>query len=83
PVLGENLEIRRSQHKFGRVNTRVFTLPNTPLQSFSVVWGYLHSYCAHWCEGLMMVRDRNEKEAAFRGLCLVIRHNPGGVVKVW
>lgn len=29
-----------------------------------------------------MVRDRNEKEAAFRGLCVVIRHNPGGVVKV-
>lgn len=29
-----------------------------------------------------MVRDRQEKEAAFRGLCLVIRHNPTGVVAV-
>ena len=29
-----------------------------------------------------MVRDRQEKEAAFKGLCLVIRNNPTGVVAV-
>ncbi|CAM9750697.1 unnamed protein product, partial [Scytosiphon promiscuus] len=37
-------------------------------------------YCSDWCEGLTMVRDRGEKEAAFKGLCLVIRHNPSGVL---
>eukprot|EP00903_Cladosiphon_okamuranus_P010633 g10055.t1 len=37
-------------------------------------------YCGDWCEGLTLVRDRGEKEAAFKGLCLVMRHNPAGVL---
>ncbi|CAM9616045.1 unnamed protein product, partial [Hapterophycus canaliculatus] len=40
----------------------------------------LARYCSDWCEGLTMVRDEGEKEAAFKGLCLVIRHNPDGVL---
>ena len=39
-------------------------------------------YCGDWCEGLTLVRDRGEKEAAFKGLCLVMRHNPAGVLNV-
>lgn len=42
----------------------------------------LDRYCGDWCEGLTLVRDRGEKEAAFKGLCLVVRHNPAGVLNV-
>ncbi|XP_024516729.1 transportin-1 isoform X2 [Selaginella moellendorffii] len=34
-----------------------------------------------WCQSLAMVRDDIEKEDAFRGLCAMVRLNPGGAAK--
>ena len=34
------------------------------------------------CTSLRNIRDNEEKDSAFRGICTMIRVNPGGVVQV-
>lgn len=37
---------------------------------------------AHRCTSLRNIRDNEEKDSAFRGICMMIGVNPGGVVQV-
>lgn len=34
------------------------------------------------CTSLRNIRDNEEKDSAFRGICMMIGVNPGGVVQV-
>lgn len=36
----------------------------------------------HRCTSLRNIRDNEEKDSAFRGICMMIGVNPGGVVQV-
>ena len=41
---------------------------------------YLSQFILMWCSTLRNIRDNDEKDSAFRGVCLMIQTNPGGVV---
>ncbi|GJQ67006.1 TNPO1 [Trypoxylus dichotomus] len=40
----------------------------------------LHQFVRQWCTSLRNIRDNEEKDSAFRGMCHMISVNPAGVV---
>lgn len=42
----------------------------------------LKVFVKHWCEALAEIKDNDEKDSAFRGICMAIQSNPGGVAEV-
>jgi len=44
------------------------------------VASYLGEFIRPWCLSLRNIRDNEEKETAFKGVCLMINANPQGVV---
>ncbi|KAG7241225.1 hypothetical protein INR49_025968 [Caranx melampygus] len=42
----------------------------------------LQQFIRPWCTSLRNIRDNEEKDSAFRGICTMISVNPGGVVQV-
>lgn len=41
----------------------------------------LQQFIRQWCTSLRNIRDNEEKDSAFRGVCHMINVNPGGVVQ--
>ena len=41
----------------------------------------LNQFVRPWCTSLRNIRDNDEKDSAFRGMCHMISVNPGGVVE--
>ncbi|ELU00071.1 hypothetical protein CAPTEDRAFT_126125 [Capitella teleta] len=41
----------------------------------------LHQFIRQWCTSLRNIRDNEEKDSAFRGVCTMISVNPAGVVQ--
>jgi transportin-1 len=73
----------------------IINRPNTPktlLENTAITIGrlglvcpvqvspYLTSFIRVWCSSLRSIRDNDEKDSAFRGICHLISINPGGVV---
>ncbi|XP_066158041.1 transportin-1 isoform X2 [Euwallacea fornicatus] len=66
--------------------------PKTLLENTAITIGRLGFVCPHdvapmlqqfvrqWCISLRNIRDNEEKDSAFRGMCQMIQVNPGGVV---
>jgi len=69
--------------------------PNTPktlLENTAITIGRMGLVCPQivapsllqfvrpWCTSLRNIRDNDEKDSAFRGMCQMISVNPGGVV---
>jgi len=46
-----------------------------------IIAPHLEEFVQNWCLILRNMRDDYEKDSAFRGLCKMIKINPGGVVK--
>ncbi|XP_076853365.1 transportin-2 isoform X3 [Brachyhypopomus gauderio] len=74
----------------------IINRPNTPktlLENTAITIGRLGYVCPQevapmlpqfirpWCQSLRNIRDNEEKDSAFRGICLMIGVNPGGVVQ--
>jgi hypothetical protein len=55
------------------------TLGRFGLSCSAEVSPFLADFIRPWCLSLRNVRDNEEKESAFRGLCLMINSNPQGV----
>ncbi|KAI1726802.1 HEAT-like repeat domain-containing protein [Ditylenchus destructor] len=65
--------------------------PKTLLENTAITLGRLGLFCSAdvspflsdfirpWCLSLRNIRDNEEKESAFRGMCYMINHNPQGV----
>uniref|UniRef100_A0A673GSL2 Transportin-1 n=1 Tax=Sinocyclocheilus rhinocerous TaxID=307959 RepID=A0A673GSL2_9TELE len=75
----------------------IINRPNTPktlLENTAITIGRLGYVCPQevapmlqqfirpWCTSLRNIRDNEEKDSAFRGICTMITVNPGGVVQV-
>ncbi|KAJ8986236.1 hypothetical protein NQ317_009942 [Molorchus minor] len=73
----------------------IINRPNTPktlLENTAITIGRLGYVCPHdvapmlhqfvrqWCMSLRHIRDNEEKDSAFRGMCQMIQVNPAGVV---
>lgn len=43
---------------------------------------HLAVFVKNWCDALAEIKDNEEKDSAFRGICLAIRTNPSGVAEV-
>uniref|UniRef100_A0A8B9ENY6 Uncharacterized protein n=1 Tax=Anser cygnoides TaxID=8845 RepID=A0A8B9ENY6_ANSCY len=68
--------------------------PKTLLENTAITIGHLGYVCPQevapvlqqfirpWCTSLRNIRDNEEKDSAFRGICTVISVNPSGVVQV-
>lgn len=74
----------------------IINRPNTPktlLENTAITIGRLGYVCPQdvapllaqfvrqWCSSLRNIRDNDEKDSAFRGMCAMITVNPGGVVQ--
>lgn len=74
----------------------IINRPNTPktlLENTAITIGRLGYVCPEevapmlqqfirpWCTSLRNIRDNEEKDSAFRGICSMISVNPGGVVQ--
>ncbi|XP_040563993.1 transportin-1 [Lepeophtheirus salmonis] len=72
----------------------IINRPNTPktlLENTAITIGRMGFVCPHevapslnefvrpWCTSLRNIRDNDEKDSAFRGMCQMISVNPGGV----
>ena len=42
---------------------------------------YLQQFIRPWCSSLRNIRDNEEKDSAFRGICSMISVNPSGVIQ--
>ena len=45
-----------------------------------VLSAYLPQFIRPWCISLRTIRDNEEKDSAFRGLCAMISCNPNGII---
>lgn len=43
---------------------------------------HLEMFVKHWCLALAEIKDNDEKDSAFRGICMIIQANPNGVMQV-
>ncbi len=43
---------------------------------------HLEVFVSAWCQALADIKDNDEKESAFRGICAAIQVNPGGISAV-
>ena len=43
---------------------------------------HLPEFAQAWCQALQEIRDNEEKDSAFRGLCVLVQANPAGIAKV-
>jgi len=74
----------------------IINKPNTPktlLENTAITIGRLGYVCPHdvapmlhqfvrqWCMSLRNIRDNDEKDSAFRGMCQMITVNPAGIVQ--
>lgn len=78
------------KHLVAIINTQ--NTPKTLLENTAITIGRLGYVCPHdvapvlqqfvrqWCTSLRNIRDNDEKDSAFRGICQMIQVNPGGVV---
>ncbi|KAI0687106.1 ARM repeat-containing protein [Cytidiella melzeri] len=41
----------------------------------------LPEFAQAWCQALQEIRDNEEKDSAFRGLCTLVQSNPAGIAK--
>lgn len=48
----------------------------------SIVAPHLNEFAQAWCQALYDIRDNEEKDSAFRGLCQLVQVNPSGIWKV-
>ena len=61
-------------------NTAI-TLGRLGLVAPEVVAPHLEEFVVPWCLSLRNIRDDVEKDSAFRGMCMMIKTNPNGVLK--
>jgi hypothetical protein len=61
-------------------NTAI-TLGRLGLVAPESVAPHLEEFVQPWCLALRNIRDDIEKDSAFRGMCMMIKHNPNGAVK--
>lgn len=61
-------------------NTAI-TLGRLGLVAPELVAPHLEEFALPWCLSLRNIRDDIEKDSAFRGMCMMIKVNPNGVVK--
>ncbi|TFK45047.1 transportin-PC [Crucibulum laeve] len=47
----------------------------------SLVAPHLPEFAQAWCQALYEIRDNEEKDSAFRGLCTLVQTNPAGIAK--
>jgi transportin-1 len=48
----------------------------------TLVAPHLPEFAQAWCQALYEIRDNEEKDSAFRGLCTLVQTNPAGIAKV-
>ncbi|TFK26328.1 transportin-PC [Coprinopsis marcescibilis] len=50
-----------------------------------IVAPHLGEFAQAWCQALFEIRDNEEKDSAFRGLCTLVQTNPAGIAKslIW
>ena len=75
------------------ISRRVST-PKTLLENTGITLGRLGLHCSRevapclgqfirpWCTSLRNIRDNEEKDSAFRGMCFMIRANASAIVQV-
>ncbi|KIL60471.1 hypothetical protein M378DRAFT_187779 [Amanita muscaria Koide BX008] len=69
-------EVPRSLHENAAVSIGCIGLMHPVL-----VAPHLPEFAQAWCQALYEIRDNEEKDSAFRGLCTMVQTNPAGIAK--
>lgn len=77
PILGPS-EARESRPPTALLENSAITIGRFGWACPEVVAPRLQYFLPQWCHALQSIRDGMEKEDAFRGLCVLVRLNPGG-----
>ncbi|KAH8942177.1 hypothetical protein BDL97_14G084900 [Sphagnum fallax] len=78
PILSNNEGLNKSL-----LENSAITLGRLGWVCPEVVAPHMDHFMQPWCYALRMIRDDVEKEDAFRGLCAMVRLNPGGAVSAF
>ena len=70
-------KVQRSLHENAAVS-----IGRIGLMHPSIVAPHLPEFAQAWCQALHDIRDNEEKDSAFRGLCQLVQTNPSGIWKV-
>ncbi|KLO11081.1 ARM repeat-containing protein [Schizopora paradoxa] len=69
-------KVQRSLHENAAVS-----IGRIGLMHPSIVAPHLQEFAQAWCQALYDIRDNEEKDSAFRGLCQLVQANPSGIWK--
>jgi len=69
-------KVQRSLHENAAVS-----IGRIGLMHPSIVAPRLNEFAQAWCQALYDIRDNEEKDSAFRGLCQLVQANPTGIMK--
>lgn len=58
------------------------TIGRIALVQPATVAPHLPEFAMAWCQALYEVRDNEEKDSSFRGICMLVQLNPAGMAKV-
>jgi len=72
--------INRAETPKTLLENTAITIGRIGLVCPQLVSPYLQSFIRVWCQSLRSIRDNDEKDSAFRGICHLISLNPSGVV---
>lgn len=81
-VLGQLIEnINRPGTPKTLLENTAITIGRLGLVCPEAVAPFLSRFICMWCNTLRNIRDNEEKDSAFRGVCAMITTNPGGVLQ--
>ncbi|KAJ8473858.1 hypothetical protein ONZ51_g7600 [Trametes cubensis] len=60
---------------------RAVSIGRIGLMHPALVAPLLPEFAQAWCQALYEIRDNEEKDSAFRGLCTLVQTNPAGIMK--
>lgn len=81
-VLGQLIEnINRPNTPKTLLENTAITIGRLGLVCPEDVAPYLSRFICMWCSTLRNIRDNEEKDSAFRGVCVMISTNPSGVLQ--
>ncbi|KAK7203867.1 karyopherin Kap104 [Myxozyma melibiosi] len=61
------------------VENAAITIGRLGISCPDVIAPRLETFAAYWCKALRIIRDTDEKESAFKGMCKIVVVNPNGL----
>ncbi|KAL0483290.1 transportin protein TNPO1 [Acrasis kona] len=75
--------MNETQHNVDHLENTAITIGRLGLVCPDMVSPHLPKFSKNWCLALRGIRNNTEKEHSFKGMCVMIRANPNGVMNAF